>query len=171
MNERGLIPEERATLIELLGRVDPGQPLGTELYNAVAKITISVAIEAITLRQGDKGLEVFLTKRSPTDSAYPDMWHSPGTVLRSKEQYADCFARLETREFKNKLKSWSFIGENNCHDEARGHFVQHLYLCELEDDASDNWFPVDNLPRPIVPNHEEVLIPRAVEAFRELNAQ
>ncbi len=171
MTTQSLSPRELTTLISLLSRIDRTKPLGTELYNAIAFLSLNVAIEALTLRQGDKGLEIFLTKRSDTDTAYPGMWHSPGTIVRPTEEFVDSFKRLENREFKNNLKSWTFIENNNCPNEARGHFLQLLYLCEIEEDRSDNWFSVDNLPQPMVPNHQEVIIPIAVEVFKELHSK
>lgn len=166
-NTETLSPEERATMIGLLKRVDRAQPLGTELYDAIALLSLSVAIEAITLRQGKNGIEVFLTKRSETDTAYAGMYHSPGTVRRPEETLEAGFKRLEIREFKGNLTSSEFIGNHDCPDEARGHFLQVMYLCSMDGDCSDNWYPVDNLPEPIVPNHKEVLIPAAVKAFKK----
>ncbi len=170
MNEYNLSPEERATLIKLLRRVDPKKPFGTELFDAIAAVSVNVAFEALALRQSNKGLEVFLTRRLETDKAYPGMWHSPGTVLRPGEEIADAFIRLEEREFKSKLESREFIGIHNHLNEARGHFFAHLYLCKLNS-PSDNWFSVDNLPQPMVEHHEIILIPSAVKAFKERQAK
>lgn len=164
--------KKRIKLIKFLRRIDRNQPLGTELYDAIALLSLSVAIEALTLRQGKNGIEIFLTKRLETDTAYPGMYHSPGTVRRPGETLETGFARLEAREFKGKLKSWTFIKNHDDSGEARGHFMGLLYLCESgENFPEGSWYPVDDLPQPMVPGHEKVLIPIAVKAFEKKLAQ
>ncbi len=165
METQNFNSEEFATLIKLLQRIDPHKPLGTELYDAIAKVSLSIAIEALTLRRGKNGIEIFLTKRSEKE-AYPGMWHSPGTIRRPGEELDDAFLRLETREFKNKLNSKKFVKFSDCPNEERGHFFLLLYLCCIDNDNSDNWFPFDNLPEPMVDHHKDYLIPEAVKAFK-----
>ncbi|MDD4412642.1 MAG: NUDIX domain-containing protein [Patescibacteria group bacterium] len=169
MEKQNLSPEELAILAELLGRIDPKKPLGTELFNMIARVSVSVGFETLALRQGDEGVEIFLTQRR-TNEAYAGEYHSPGTILRPGEEMEDAFKRLEEEEFKSKLISWKFIGFNNYLTEVRGHSFAVLYLCEL-DDSSDNWFPVDDLPQPMVNHHEKIIIPKAVAAFKKFNTK
>src|SRR3989338_5641250 len=88
-------------IIWLLRWVDPAKPYGAPLFNAFARLTVSVAVEAVCLRKklGTGEFEVYLTKRSLDETAYPGQWHIPGTVMRPMEDLEDAFARLGAKEF------------------------------------------------------------------------
>lgn len=152
--------------IEALVKVDPCQPYGTELFNAIARVSVSVAIEAIGIRRNPESdkLEVLLMKRSVNAPAYSSMWHLPGSFLRPGESILDVIDRLAEKEFKASIRFVKQVGLKNNPHEARGHVLHILCLIETED-VSANWFPIDKLPEPIVEHHRQVLIPAGVEAF------
>ena len=147
-----------------LSLIDPLKALGTELFEALARVTVGVPIEAVSLRTTKTGVEVYLTLRGPKE-AYANLWHSPGTFLRPKERVLDAFARLEKREGVGEFISHEFVGVINSPQEERGHVVQHVYCCALmspTENEKAKWFPVDNLPENIVPNHRDYLIHMAL---------
>lgn len=174
-----LSSDEKQALIGLLGKVDTRQPYGTELFDALAKVTLSVAVEAVCLRIEDwstpdlceqlqsRQVQVYLTKRSENETAYPGEWHCPGSVMRPDEEVKDVFGRLSVREFGVNLRSWKFIGNVNHPTEPRGHFLSLVYLCELGDDKNQNgsWFPVHRLPEKTILTHRVRIIPAAVGTF------
>jgi len=168
--------ERKKLLIELLEEVDPKKPYGTKLFDALAQITISVAIEAVCLRCGPKKnkVEVYLTQRSQDDTAYPGEWHCPGSVMRPGENVKDVFVRLCKKEFgTTSLPSTKFVANINHPTEARGHFLSVTYLCELMDSLGSQdfdllkgkWFSVDDLPEKTVESHCKRIIPAAFGAF------
>lgn len=171
-------------LIEALGKIDPKQPYGTELFDALARLTVSVALEAVCLRARStwieldgylRWVEVYLVQRSQDDTAYPGEWHCPGSVMRPGESFEDIVARLEKREFDAGLKSWRFVANLNpskFEPEARGTFLSVVYLCELEEKEAlcGKWFPVNNLPANTVHGHRDRIIPCALGAFLAENA-
>lgn len=156
-------------LAEDLEVVDPTKPLGTKLFNALARVTVSVAVEAVCLRinPANNKVEVYLTQRPETDPAYPGQWHCPGSIMRPGEEIVDIFVRLSRQEFDSKDLSWTFVANANHPFEARGHFFSLIYLCYLgeKDGLSGEWFPVDQLPEKTVTHHRARIIPAAVGAF------
>ncbi len=160
---------ERKALVAGLGRVDPAQPYGTKLFDALARLTVSVAMEAVCVRLGKlpHTVEVYLVQRSKHDTAYPDEWHCPGSVLRPSERFDDVFRRLEEKEFGGKLLSRRFVAYVDFPEEERGHFLSLVHLCSLEERPGlrGKWFPVDRLPKKTVGCHRWRIIPAAVGAF------
>lgn len=157
---------KKQKIIKALNFVDPSKPMGTELFNAVARISVSVAIEAIVLRKNKKNnkIEVFLTKRLK-NQAYSKMWHMPGTILRPGETEKKAFLRLSKEEFKAPVKPIKLIEMFNNTKAERGHALHLLYLCKVENSSKENWFSITNLPLPIVECHRDIFIPKAVAFF------
>ena len=70
-----------SSVVGSLKIVDPTKPLGTEIFNALARVTVSVAMEAVCLRRQLyipeinsevlSELQVYLVQRAPDDTAYP----------------------------------------------------------------------------------------------------
>ena len=167
-----IVPKDYESAKELcalaLGLLDPHKPMGTELFNAVARVTVTVALETVAVREIDGEICVYLTKRSSAE-AYPNQWHSPGSALRPGEKISNVFGRLAVREFQVPIVVGQFIDNNNGVGEERGHFFTPIYLVELAGEPQNprgDWFPIDNLPEKTVKHHREVVIPTAVAAYR-----
>lgn len=159
-------------VINALKVVDPKKPYGTELFNALARVTVSIAIEAVCFRSNSytKRLEVYLTQRSQDDIAYPGQWHCPGSVLWPGETVEDVFERLRMGEFGGNPLSPRFVANVNNPSEARGHFFSVVYLCDLKQKwgligSKGKWFPVDKIPENTVKGHRKRIIPAAIGVF------
>lgn len=163
-----LIRQIVAKLLPLVTRQE--QPFNMAFWEQLTRLTITVAVETIALRQGPQCPEVLLVQRPESEPAYPGEWHSPGSIMRVGEQIEDVIKRLEEKEFGAKLLSYKFIANFNNLHELRGHFFTPVYLCEV-DSASwlrsgrGTWFPVNQLPEKTLKHHRDVLIPIAVKAF------
>ena len=150
-------------LLRLLGQIDPHQPYGHELFNALARLMPTVAVEAVCLSPSLRGTEILLTQRKANES-YPSQWHCPGSILRIGEEFEDVFKRLEQHEFGCQLLSKEFIGNLNNPEEVRGHGLSMVYLCEVEaEPPKGQWFLLDNLPENMVSFHRDHLIPFVLE--------
>ncbi len=150
-----------------LGFIDPATPYGRELFNALCRLTVTTAIEAVCLRWGtgtDK-LSVLMTKRGP-DEAYPVEWHCPGSAMRPGETIEDVFARLSREEFHSDLTDCVHVHTFNNVGERRGHWRSEVYLCRVKAGSLGIWFPVDELPAQTSLHHRMVVIPTAVQEFR-----
>jgi len=153
--------------VRVLSLINPKLPFGTNLFNAIARITVGTAIEAVIFRNTEQGPEIFLAKRKP-GGAYAGLWHCPGTFLRPGEAIEIALARLENNEKIGKFIKTEFAGFYNNLDEERGHTVHLIFSCETEvsADIEGHWFLVDDLPTDvIVEHHVRVVIPTAFKKF------
>lgn len=171
--------ELKNSIAEALPYIEnPEKGVGTKLFDALAKVTVNVAIEAVCLRinPNTKEVEVYMTQRSQTDTAYPGEWHCPGSIMRPKEEIEDVFSRLEKKEFDSlaHFDEKRFVANVNHSTEARGHFLSIVYLCELVFNMAGDmegshlkgkWFSINNLPEKTVESHVKRIIPTAVGAF------
>ncbi|TSC95185.1 MAG: hypothetical protein CEN87_197 [Parcubacteria group bacterium Licking1014_1] len=166
---------ERSELVRGLREIDSLQPYGTELFDALALVTVSVAVEAVCLRLNllTQKVEVYMTQRSQSDSAYFGQWHCPGSVMRPRENIRDVFNRLAEKEFGSNISSYRFVANVNHPYEDRGHFLSIVYLCVLEEkeELRGKWFLVNNLPKKTVETHAKRIIPVAIGAFVAENTQ
>jgi ADP-ribose pyrophosphatase YjhB (NUDIX family) len=160
--------EDKEAVAEVLGCIDPTKPFGTPLFNAVAKLSVTVAYEAVLIRDGASNTpEVYLMRRSMTESAYPGEWHCPGSSFRVGEQPTDVEHRLAKTEFG--VGSFANPGTYVSHffyQEKRGWYCSMVHLVEVVEELSGKtgqWFPVDALPVVTVDHHVREVIPRALE--------
>lgn len=161
--------QDSEELIAMLNIIDPKKPYGQALFNALARLTISVACEAVCLRfdKQTQRVQVYLTQRTLQETAYPGEWHCPGSFYRPRETEDDVFDRLAKKEFGANFLSREFVTNVKWH-ESRGDVISMVYLCVLEDNndaLKGRWFPVDQLPEKTVECHRTKIIPAAVESF------
>lgn len=170
--------DEKAAVAEVLKCLSPGG-YGTPLFDALTRLTWTIAMEAVWLRERGGQLEVYLRQRSPTDTAYPKQWHCPGAAWRVGEGKAArdedmdiekvVGQRLAKGEFgvESGFSKLTFVKNFPNPNEARGPFLSVIYLVELEDEGkvgkTGGWFPVDKLPEKTVYHHALTIIPAAVE--------
>jgi ADP-ribose pyrophosphatase YjhB (NUDIX family) len=150
----------------LLKPIRPDQPLGTPLFNSIARLSVSVGVDVIALRTTASGVvEVFSMKRDCREKSAPGLWHIPGTILRPGEGYPAAFCRLETHELGVAIKHATSIDESFTRDE-RGWYLMKTFLVELTDNPpSGSWFDVSRLPSDYYPFHRNHSIPAAVGGY------
>ena len=150
-----------------LNRIPQDKPLGTELFNAVAKHSVGVAHETVLVRRNESGiLKVFLTQRGPNE-AYPNTWHCPGTYLRAGERLPDVFARLSAREYGAKIVKAKFITGQYMPEERYLTMDDKIFLIELEGEPTTThgrWFHASELPEGTIDFHRDI-IEIGVKAF------
>lgn len=146
------------------------KPLGSRLFEAIARLSVSVAFEAACLRHNKqtKTIEVFMMQRKPHES-FPGQWYVPGAVFRPGEQPKDVASRLGAREFNAVITS-----DFKCHgtffgQDTRGWFLSLVYLVKCKKDPVDEgrWWNVKKLPKNTIPRHFKYIIPAAVKAFKK----
>jgi ADP-ribose pyrophosphatase YjhB (NUDIX family) len=156
---------ENRDLAKLLDQVNPDVPLGPELHSAVLRLSPAATIEAVALRRNGGNVEVLLRKRGLQEAAYPGQYHCPGSFFRRGEGVPEVFARLSANESLGTVVSFRFV-DVYCWMEERGWIVSFIYLLEvIYPLPGADWYPVEDLPRPMVAHHESVIIPKAVELF------
>ena len=166
--------EYRQLLAAMLNRLNPAKPLGTELYQAVAKHSWNVYWESVAFRHNHKTgeLEVFLIKRGDNDPDWQGYWHVPGTTLRPGDSSEDPKARI-AKEYGTPViledVGCTGFGWHMMDVRSRGAGISFVFLTSLDEepqiDESRGWFSVNNLPHPTVPAHVSEVIPHALAAF------
>lgn len=156
----------------LRGSVDPREPLGSTLINALSRLPINLAADAVCLRRNpDSGaLEVLLTQRGATEP-YPGAWCCPGGALSPGEEPRHILHQLEIGELGVRMSDFTFVGDYFS-AAARGWMLSRIHLAKLaETPAAGTWWPVERLPDNMVPKHREQIIPMAVRAFHAQHAK
>jgi ADP-ribose pyrophosphatase YjhB (NUDIX family) len=163
------ISKIKKAVVELLSLVPANRPLGSKLFNALARLTITFAFEVAIVRQGKNGPEVYVARRE-SNEAYANQWHVPGTALRPGETFAQAITRLCDREdlhIDQRPESLKVMGVFNHRHEERGHFVSYILLAEPEGDkmVTGLWVDIAGLSEAVIPHHRLNVIPRALTAF------
>lgn len=152
----------------LLNFIPANKPLGTRLFNAVARHSVGVSVEAVLFRRNKEGaIEVYLTKRKEND-AYGGQWHCPGSFFRAGEHLKDVFARLSAEEFFTLIKTWRFVKDDFMPEERYTVLLDRVYLVEIEGTPKNergDWFNVNSLPPGTVESHATLIIPAAKAAW------
>lgn len=153
-------------IAEALNGMDPKAPFSGEFHNALLRFIVSVVVEAIALKEQDGKLYARLRKRTDDEPAYPGYYHFPGSFYRVGEDTPDVIARIAKNELGARITSYTPI-THLIRTEERGTVCSLLHLVTLEDDTHDElWFPIDELPEPMVEDHRTAMLPLAIAAFR-----
>ena len=151
-----IIEKVKEALVGLLSCLDPKEPLGTPLFNAIARITVTPAVEVIPWRIIRGEVTILLRKRK-SDESDSGLYHSPCTAIRCDEDIEnDTIPRLARGELGGNcsFSSIQFVGNLNNPREARGHFFTPVYTAQVEGEPQNGeWWPVSALPS----NEEAVL--------------
>lgn len=134
------------------------------IFDALLHLVTLATVETCILRRRQGRPEVFLTKRSGSESRYPDCWHVPGAFIRNGEDVAQTVARISTHELGGsaKITRPRFASFLNLPRRHFGHCVSLVHTCGLRGRPTNGqWFPVRRLPRPIV-NYHPAMIRHAV---------
>jgi hypothetical protein len=160
----------RQFVARALDLVPSDKPYGTPLFDALNKKQPTFAFEGVLLRENPVGgaLEVYLTKRSMKDTAYPGEFHAPGSGLRNKEDWRKVAERLARNEYEVPVRHVTILHESEFfYDEARGWYCSVPCLVELEEEpVVGKWYPVDQLPEQTVGHHRDDIIPVVVRYWR-----
>lgn len=150
----------------VLGFINPRRPKGKQFYEAIARHSVSVAIETVCLRTDQQGrVWVWLTRRKP-DEVYSGQWHSPGSIVRPGESPGHVFERIATNELGCPITRAVWIPTAPMfYQEVRGWFHHHIFLVDLAGEPrGGTWWPAPELPDDLVAQHRAV-IAQATTAF------
>ncbi len=143
--------------------------LDKRLFEAIAKLGISVALEAVLFRTKGEHVEVFMTKRGK-DESFPGQWHCPGSIFRPGEFPRNVVARLAEKEFEAKISLESDCVADLFIKEMRGWFLSRVYLVSAEGKPTSKgkWFSVTKLPEDTVAHHKNFVIPKALKEYKKI---
>ncbi len=124
-------------------------------FQPMTHVVPSTAFELLIVRQGSLGTEVFLTKRPPNDPAWPNEWHFPGTVIRTK----DSFDTIKLRLAKSELGLTELPGETQFltmlfdEDKPRGNTLHTFHVLRVHAafaNEQGTFFPLAQLPEHMI---------------------
>jgi len=153
---------------------DNGGSLGTELFNAIAGLTVGIALDCVILRKNPQTqkLEIYLTQRGP-DEAYANQWHCPGTFMRPGENEKMALDRLGKNELQAVVHSFLFCDETFLPEERFKTFLDRVYLLNPEEEPANpngQWVELLKLhDLNVIKHHMEFVIPAACQKAREIN--
>lgn len=155
----------------VLSKLKPGfLPLG--IFLEVARLVPISTAEVVPIRkEADGQVSILMTKRDSKDPHWPNMWHTPGSVIRSTDtagSYKDAFARVLNDELNGiaHIGEPQYFGMDILRDTARGRENAALHYIEVTGETDrGQFFPVDALPEDML-EHQVPMIRQAVEAFR-----
>jgi hypothetical protein len=162
--------QEINELVRLLNKFDPGF-LPHDIFIAIARLIVLPAIEFIPIRLEGNEIQVLLTRRQPDDPAWPNMLHTPGTILRSTDSSLDeASSRLLKDEFgilDPEYVTVTFISYDLDHGtRGTGLTLEHLIEINVEVSVGE-YYNVESLPEDFIEG-QRAMLERAVIKFKQL---
>ncbi len=166
-----LTKKEVIELAELLKKLEPGF-LPYQVFEQVARIVALPVVEFIPLRQSPDGsVEVLLIDRGPADPLWPNMLHTPGTIVRADDLHKglshgwQAFERIMRDELKDtKVGEPQYFG-SIFHDSKRGSEQAQLYWIEvIGEPRVGRFYDVDELPGSLI-DSQSAFIAQAAKDF------
>jgi len=160
-----------ARAAEILSSLEPGF-LPKPIFEQFTRLCVTPIIELVPFRLNSKGdIEILLKKRPKNDPDWPDMLHTPGTVLRATnidDGIENALKRIATDELKiHKIPTPSLTGPPLFHRVNRGVELASIYYVDLSNvKVEGDWHEVNNLPDRIVSTQIE-FINIALEKFKK----
>ncbi len=153
--------DTREAAAAFLKQLDPKDPLGPELFNAIARLVPTMCIEVVVVKTVQHHPKVWMTRRRSGDS-YAGQLHCPGTVLRSGEDFHKALIRLGQAELGLDLDGRGSLKSGFFYQEERGWFygqVIKVTLGELDMNPKmpGGWVDPRHLPMDTVSHHHEVI--------------
>ncbi len=168
-NQDRLTEQEISTVAAILAKLEPGF-LPFDIFDQIARLTVSSIVELVPLRINDGKVEVLLTKRDADDIHWPSMLHTAGTVVRATDQEGDMKSAFD-RVINDELGSVKINGEpqyvmSTFRRSARGMENSRIFFIDVIGQPTiGEFYPVDNLPATVVDTQLE-FIQAAAELFR-----
>lgn len=154
---------------DLLKKFDPGF-LPYPIFEQVARLVALPIIEFIPLRQTKRGVEVLLIARPADDALFPNLLHTPGTVVRATDFGTSlaiwpAFHRIIHDELLDSdLGQPQYVG-SLLNKSKRGVEQAQIYWVEvLSEPKVGKFYLVDDLPDSLMES-QKVFIAEAVRNF------
>jgi hypothetical protein len=162
-------PEEIENAASILSRLTPGF-LPKPLFLEVTRLTTTPIVELVPLRDRNGATEVLLTRRDQDDPNWPNMLHTPGTVVLATDDEGDFTSALERIISKElggtQVGEPSYVG-SILHRVNRGMEAAQIYLAPVSGEPMvGQFYPVTDLPEDVVDTQLE-FIHSAAQLFEE----
>lgn len=130
-------------------------------FFAVEHVAPSTAFELWVLKTTERGREIFLTRREPTDPYWPSEWHFPGTIARITDDYSVIDRRLAHELGLEQLPGTpKLLAVEFADDGPRDRTIHVFRTLEVPTEtmfATGEFHPIDQLPEPFINFQKEQL--------------
>jgi hypothetical protein len=165
--------EQISQTVDLLKKLEPGF-LPYPIFEQFARLVVMPVVEIIPLRLQENGeVEVLLIDRGSEDPLWPNMLHTPGTIIRTDDMKVEeahdwkAFQRLFHDELKDtEVGAPHYVG-SIFHQSKRGAEQAQLYWVEVTGEPQvGGFYPVTKLPEKLI-HSQTAFIRHAAESFKE----
>ncbi len=140
-----------AVLPAMLARVNNWSVIPHELFEALLKARVAVALEMVLIARDPEGGDawVYMTRRPDNDPHYAGLLHVPGSILRPNEDIIDVARRLREKELGFRLPGRLVFVDLHMNHDTRGSCLGLIYLGDVGVLPVDrtNWHRVRDLDR------------------------
>lgn len=143
--------EEITRVAHELSKLEPGF-LPLPIFLEVSRLTVTPILELVPLAIIDNKVNILMYKRSSNDPVWPDMLHTPGTVIRASDKkgsFEDPINRIVHEEMIGiKLLSKPIFYKHYFHMTKRGMQLALAYWVEVDGNFnSDMFYDAHELPK------------------------
>jgi hypothetical protein len=168
--------DEIYQLTELLKKLEPGfQPY--PVFEQIARIITLPVYELVPLRESKDGeLEILLLNRGPDDPYWPNMLHTPGTVMRASDvqgggENQTSHQRIVNDELQGTQLGSSHFVCNVLHESKRGTEQAQVFWAEVIGEPKvGNFYPVSDLPEILIDSQKH-FIQAVIDDYDEQTGQ
>lgn len=160
---------EERQLVALMKKLEPGF-LPYDIFVQIARLGTLPILEFVPLRGKSGQVEVLLLHRGKDDPIWPDMEHTPGTVVRATDTEKDiylAFDRILNDELKGTEVSGPHFVGSILHKSRRGTEHSQVYWIEVVGEPKVGKFYLANkLPANLIESQTR-FIKAAVTSFKK----
>lgn len=167
-----LTSQEEDLMVKFISKIEP-YSMSAKTHEAVAQKFCLTAIETVILREREGKIEVLLVRRPQYDNYYANMWHTPGTILRSTDHsYAEAWGRTQLDELDVKFAITPKFVASIVLPTLRGTEHSMIFYTHISEEPKvGQYFPVDALPEDLVTQHFPVIEAAAKAYQKDLEQQ
>jgi hypothetical protein len=137
-----------------------------DVFLQVARLVVLPNIEIVPLRVVGAQVQVLLLPRDADDPFWPNMLHTPGSIIRADDSaFNDATERIKGELGGTKTSDPVFVA-NMLNQNNRGKESSQIFWAEVEEEPKvGNFYDSDNLPDNLIPS-QRVFITKAIENYR-----
>lgn len=129
-------------------------------------------VELVIPRYSARGVEFYLRRRPDGDVHWPGSpWHIPGGLWRVAQTQREACEATAQRELGLSVRSLREVMTYKWPDHPYANPISHVCLCELSGPVplsdAGAFFPISDLPQPVLLHHDEFLLSCARHLRRE----
>lgn len=140
---------QKSQTADLLSKLEVGI-LPKDIFHEIARLVPLAAVEVVPLREKDGDIEILMLKRGVDDVFWPNLWHTPGSIVRAYDKqpdFQDALGRVLDDELQGTLVGAPSYITSLLHESERGKEVAIVHWVEVEGESTiGKFFSAQALP-------------------------